>query len=82
MEGPNRVEPLKKHEIWLKIMTFSVLVGAQNSVEIGLRKGAKKWCKRGILRLTLEDKFLAAFCLKNVASKPLKNPSLLLEMEW
>ena len=56
MEGSNRVEPLNKHEEKLKIDLVSVKVGAQNSEQVGLRNEARKWCKRGDLRLTLEDK--------------------------
>ena len=56
MEGSNRVEPLNKDENELKRRPLSVLVGAQNSEQVRLRNEARKWCKRGDLRLTLEDK--------------------------
>ena len=35
MEGSNRVEPLNKHEEWLKKGLVLVRVGAQNSKKIG-----------------------------------------------
>ena len=47
MEGSNRVEPLNKDENELKRGPLSVLVRAQNSVEIGLRKEAKSGVKEG-----------------------------------
>ena len=41
MGVPNRVRPLMKDEIELKKIPLSVLIGAQNSKQKGLRKLAK-----------------------------------------
>ena len=82
MEGSNRVEPLNKDENELKRGPLSVGVGAQHNKQIGLRFEAKMSSKEGEVYLPLKIKTLVALCLMKVASKLLKNPSLLLEWSW